>query len=72
MNPPILLSSDQDSDTFSFCDDYDPQYFDCLDTNANVNPSRTEICNALDDNCDGFVDNNLIGALLSLQVPFGL
>jgi len=26
---------------------------DCNDANANVNPGATEVCNALDDDCDG-------------------
>ncbi|MBK6363888.1 MAG: putative metal-binding motif-containing protein [Saprospiraceae bacterium] len=30
---------------------------DCDDTNANVNPAHPEVCNGLDDNCDGQVDN---------------
>ena len=29
---------------------------DCNDANANVNPSATEVCNAVDDNCDGATD----------------
>jgi len=50
---------DTDSDTFTTCgadgiagnaDD------DCDDTIATVNPSGTEACNALDDDCDGTVD----------------
>jgi hypothetical protein len=33
---------------------------DCDDTLATVNPSRPEVCNALDDDCDGGID---LGAL---------
>ena len=29
---------------------------DCDDTNANVHPNQTETCNAIDDNCDGTID----------------
>ena len=29
---------------------------DCDDTNANVHPGATEVCNDLDDDCDGGVD----------------
>lgn len=31
---------------------------DCDDTNAGVNPSGTEVCNAIDDNCDGVTDTD--------------
>lgn len=33
-----------------------PQGADCRDRDALTNPDRDELCNLLDDNCDGFVD----------------
>ena len=32
---------------------------DCNNTNAAVNPAATEICNSIDDNCDGQIDEGL-------------
>ncbi len=29
---------------------------DCNDTVASINPGRTEVCNGVDDNCDGLTD----------------
>ena len=31
---------------------------DCDDTNADINPGQPELCNGVDDDCDGFVDED--------------
>jgi hypothetical protein len=31
---------------------------DCNDSNASVHPGAIEVCNGVDDNCDGLIDNN--------------
>jgi hypothetical protein len=39
---------------------YASQNSDCLDTNANVNPGEIELCNSVDDDCDGNVDESCV------------
>ncbi len=36
-----------------------PNHDDCDDTNARVAPGAPEVCNGLDDNCDGQIDEGL-------------
>ena len=43
--------ADADGDGFAAC-------LDCDDSNANVNDDALEICNTLDDNCNGFTDED--------------
>jgi acetyl esterase/lipase len=38
---------------------------DCNDANANVHPGATDVCNAIDDNCNGITDENAITATIS-------
>ncbi|OFY66506.1 MAG: hypothetical protein A3H98_00420 [Bacteroidetes bacterium RIFCSPLOWO2_02_FULL_36_8] len=32
---------------------------DCIDSDSNINPSATEICNDMDDDCNGMIDDGL-------------
>ncbi|MEZ4966238.1 MAG: MopE-related protein [Saprospiraceae bacterium] len=52
---------DSETEVVTYCVDADNDGFsmndgDCDDGNADVNPGITEICNGIDDNCDGQVD----------------
>jgi hypothetical protein len=63
----LTFYQDADSDTFGdpavpIQDCYAPpagyvgNNLDCDDTNAAVNPDATEVCNGIDDNCNGQID----------------
>jgi len=45
-----LSCTDCDGDGYNYT-------VDCNDNNPNIHPGAVEVCNALDDNCDGTIDN---------------
>jgi len=47
--------ADEDQDGFRDCDI--PELIDCDDQDANINPSAAELCDGIDNNCDGEADN---------------
>lgn len=72
INPNTVWYLDNDNDnyhagmTVTQCNIPGPGYkyigilgIDCDDTNSNVHPGAPEICNSIDDDCDGFTDNNV-------------
>ena len=66
---PTTYYADTDSDGYGDPDDsvsacnppagYVSDDTDCDDTNANINPGESEVCNDVDDDCNGLVDDGL-------------
>lgn len=48
----VYKNPDNDADTFTEADG------DCNDGNATVYPGATEICDSLDNDCDGVIDED--------------
>ena len=41
---------------------YVDNYLDCNDQNNTINPNADEVCDSIDNNCDGLVDNEALDA----------
>ncbi|GDX78304.1 hypothetical protein LBMAG42_01150 [Deltaproteobacteria bacterium] len=71
---PLTWYADADSDgygdpgsTTTACEQpagYLADFSDCDDTDATVSPAGTEVCNGIDDDCNGVVDDNATDATL--------
>ena len=76
---PVTYYIDADSDTYGLAGSdslacsvpvgYVTDNTDCDDTNADVYPTALEICDGLDNNCDGFIDE---GAAVNLYTHVNL
>lgn len=53
------LSFDEDGDGYTSLSSCLGSADDCDDTNENVYPGAPEVCDGLDNNCDGIVDNDM-------------
>jgi len=71
---PVIYFLDSDGDSFgvdstaqTLCQNPGVGYVtlggDCDDGNASINPNATEICDGIDNNCDGLSDNGLVFAM---------
>lgn len=74
---PVTMYFDSDGDGFgredswiASCGDdesYVEIFGDCADSDPERNPSSTEICNGLDDDCDGEVDEGVVAGVFYLD-----
>jgi hypothetical protein len=48
---------------------YVTNHHDCDDGSAAIRPGAPELANALDDDCDGMVDESVAPVLVSVQIP---
>lgn len=58
----IVEAPDFDGDSYK-------SIIDCDDKNASINPIAVEICNGIDDNCNGNIDENLVSNWVCAEWP---
>ncbi|MEC7984828.1 MAG: MopE-related protein [Myxococcota bacterium] len=61
-NEEVSINSCTVPEGYTAIDAEDPLY-DCDDSNSDINPNADEICDEIDNNCDGLVDNDASDAL---------
>jgi hypothetical protein len=72
--PSVTYYFDSDSDgygditsTINSCSGVPPGYVaifgDCDDLDSTIHPVADELCNSIDDNCDGIIDNGLVSVV---------
>ena len=60
---------DADMDGFPLCPTGQQPVIDCNDQRDFIYPGAPELCNGMDDDCDGTIDNDAIGAGESCTIP---
>ena len=63
--PPV----DADGDDFPLCPTEQQPVIDCNDQRDFIFPGAPELCNGMDDDCDGVIDDDAIGTDESCTIP---
>ncbi|MCK5683360.1 PxKF domain-containing protein [bacterium] len=53
------LTFDRDRDGFTSLESCEGSRNDCNDDNSSINPSQAEVCDNLDNNCNGLIDEDI-------------